>query len=125
MTPPLTVISARPLTPSTVATSCADPGPVARPMPVLLTTTTAVFVDVHVMVWPAIVAPDASRAVALNCAESFTAPLAEPGDTATEATTGAGGAVGPLTFIVALPDLPSLVAISCAEPAPIARALPA
>ena len=108
----VTVMVALPLLPSHVAVIWADPAPIATTTPLPFTAATAVFELAHVMVRPPRALPLASRAVAVNCAVRPVSRFADPGLTETVAT-GTSVAV-----IVAVPLLPSLVAVTVAEPTP-------
>jgi hypothetical protein len=106
------------LLPSLVAVIVADPAatPVTRPL--LLTVATAVLLLPQVTTRPVRIVPAKSFVVAVSCCESPTVIVAELGLTLTEAT----GTL--ITVIVALPLLPSLVAVMAVDPAATPVATP-
>src|SRR6266849_1749698 len=114
----VTVTAADPLCPSLVAVIVALPTPCAVTNPVLFTVATAVLFVVQVIRRPVSGLPLASRGVAVNCPVCPTVRLRVAGVTLTDAT---GTSV---TVMVAVPLLPSLVAVMVAVPAPRAVTSP-
>src|SRR5881394_137137 len=118
----VTVTAAVSALPSLVAITLAEPTatPVTNPVP--LTVATDVLVLAHVMVRPVSVLPFASRSVALSCAVRPTTTEADAGLRVTEAT----GSAAEVTVTTAVSALPSLVAITLAEPAatPVTNPVP-
>src|SRR5947209_14107317 len=107
----VTVIAAVPLLPSLVAVIVAVPTACAVTSPVALTVATAWLALAHVMVRPESGLPLASRGVAVSCTAPPVWSVCDAGDTVTVAT-GTG-----VTVMLAVPLLPSLVAVIVAEPA--------
>jgi hypothetical protein len=90
-----TVTAAVPETPSTVAVMVADPSATAVARPELLTVATLWADDRQENVLPEIVAPSASRAVAVNCCvPPAAASSAVAGVIVTDATVGSGSGSG-------------------------------
>src|SRR5207302_10028855 len=116
----VTVIVAEPFFPSLVAVMVAEPAaaPLARPLP--LTVATDEFEPPHVSVRPVRAFPFASLRVATNCTVWPTDTLADAGLKLTEAT----GML--VTVTVAVPFLPSVVAVMVPVPAatPVAKPVP-
>src|SRR6266853_1894158 len=106
----VTVIAAVLLLPSLIAVIGAEPEATPVTTPPGLTRATVVSPLAHVTVRPARVPPAESFGVAVSCTVCPTRMLAVEGASATEAT-GTGD-----TVTVALPALPSLVAVIVAEP---------
>src|SRR5215510_3779841 len=114
LVPPETVVAEVPLFPSDVAVIVADPAapPVTRPVP--FTGAMLVALLDQVMVRPVSTFPPASFVVAVSWIVDPTATDALAGLTVTVAT---GGGADAVTVIVAVPLLPSLVAVIVAVPA--------
>jgi hypothetical protein len=111
----LTVTDAAPVLVSLVAVICAEPAATAVTNPLLaLTDATAEFELDQLTTRPVRVLPFASRVVAVSCAVLPTVSVVEEGETVTVAT---GAGAGAITVTDALPVFPSLVAVTCAEPA--------
>lgn len=129
-----TVMFADPFLSATVASIAAVPGATAVTAPDDDTVATEGESDFHETVWPDIVLPDASLAVA----DAFAFPLyaidEESSCTVTVVTTGAGGATGAgggggggggcLTVMLATPVLPAIVASTLTGPALNAEIVP-
>src|SRR5207244_4238923 len=115
-----TVTVAVPLWPSLVAVIVAEPATFPVTSPLQLTVATAVSHLAHVTTRPDNGLPLASLSVAVGCCVGPACTLADAGVTVTEAT----GA--PATVIVAVPLLPSLVAVMVTDPTatPVTRPLP-
>ena len=103
-----------PLFPSLVAVIVADPAAFAVTNPLALTVATVVLLLAHVIVRPVSTLPAESLVVTDSCAVWPMIRLDEAGLTATEAT---GTTV---TVTVAVPFLPSLVAVIVTVPAAMA-----
>ena len=99
-----------PLLPPALAVMVAGPARAPVTTPELDTVATPVLLEVHVTVYPVNVVPLASFTVAVNVVVDPDATLLVAGDTVIVAT-GAR-----LTVTVAVPDLPSLVAVMVAVP---------
>src|SRR5216117_275264 len=113
----VTVMDAVPLWPSLVAVIVAEPATFAVTSPVPFTVATGVLLLDHVTVRPVNRLPFASLSVAVSCWVCPACTLAAAGLTVTEATGT------PVTVMLAVPLLPSLVAVIVAEPtAPPSRA---
>jgi hypothetical protein len=106
----LTVIVAPPVLPSLVAVICAEPVASAVTTPLKETVATLVLSEDHVTMRPVSTLLLASTVVAVSCSVPPTIRFAVAGLTVTVAT-GIG-----MTVIVALPLLPSLVAVIVALP---------
>jgi hypothetical protein len=108
-----------------------------------LTVATEVILLVHAKVLPEISVPSDSRALAVNCCVSSSSIDARGGFTVTVATTGSGGgggggggvggggvggggsgSGGSVTVNLAVPDIPSTVAVIVVDPEPTAVARP-
>jgi hypothetical protein len=109
----VTVTLAIPDLSSLVAVIVAVPAATPVTTPVAETVATPVLDELHVVVLPVRVPPTASLRVAVSVWVAPTPTLAADGATVTLAT----GTI--VTVIVALPDLPSLVAVAVAVPAAI------
>src|SRR5690349_21241278 len=113
----VTVTTADPLRPSTVAVTVAVPADTAvTTLPEIVATDEGA--TVHANARPEMGCPAASRAVAMACVVWPTATVAEASVTRTDATTAC------VTVTVALPCTPSLVAVIVAVPAPTAVTRP-
>ena len=112
--PPVTVIAAEPVSPSTVAVIVALPTPVAVASPATLTVATEALPLLHATFRPLRAFPAESRGVAVNWTVSPMPRLTLLGVTLTEAT----GATE--TTIVPDPLLPSTVAVTVVVPVPMA-----
>src|SRR3989440_1132468 len=112
----VTVMVAVPLFPSLVAVIVAEPAPRPVTSPLPLTRAIVVSSLAQVTTLPDSGLPLASFGVAVSCTVCPTGTLADAGVTVTEAT-GTGALV---TVMVAVPLLPSLVAVIVAVPAPFA-----
>src|SRR5437773_1992068 len=106
----VTVMDAVPLWPSLVAVIVAEPATFAVTSPVPFTVATGVLLLDHVTVRPVNRLPFASLSVAVSCWVCPACTLAAAGLTVTEATGT------PVTVMLAVPLLPSLVAVIVAEP---------
>ena len=106
----VTVIAAVLVFPSLVAVIVAEPGATPVTWPLELTAATLVLPLIHVTVRPVSVPPAESFGVAVSCSVCPTRTVAVAGDSGTEAT----GTV--VTVSVAVPLLPSLVAVIGAAP---------
>src|SRR5919198_174677 len=114
----LTVIAAVPLLPSLVAVIVAEPAATAVTRPVADTVAMPEALVVHVTARPVSTLPAESLVVAASCCVCPTTRPAEAGVTVTDAT----GTM--LTVMVAVPLLPSLVAVIVADPAATAVTRP-
>jgi hypothetical protein len=110
MGPGVTVTVAVPLLPPALAVMVAGPARAPVTTPELDTVATPVLLEVHVTVYPSTLCHLASFTVAVNVVVDPDATLLVAGDTVIVAT-GAR-----LTVTVAVPDLPSLVAVMVAVP---------
>lgn len=117
----VTVTVALPVLPSLVAVTWVVPAPTAVTSPLAFTEATAEFALDQVITRPVSTLLLASRVVALSWEVFPTCTLGVAGETETVAT-GMGAAV--VTVTVALPDWPSLVAVTCVVPAPTAVTRP-
>src|SRR3989441_6136238 len=106
-----TMTVALPLLPSLVAVIVAAPAATPVPTPLALTVAIAPLLVAHVTARPLRGFPLASLGVAVSCTVCPTVTLADAGLTATDAT----GTL--VTVTVAVPPLPSLVAVIIADPA--------
>src|SRR6266566_1612822 len=106
----VTVVTAVPLLPSLVAVIVAEPAATPVTKPLLVTVATAGLLLAQVTTRPASELPAESFVTAESCCVAPTAMLADVGLTVTEAT----GTLA--TVMVALLLLPSLVAVTVAEP---------
>ena len=108
----VTVNAAVPDFPSTVAVIVVEPAstPVAKPDELMVATEVLLLVQAKVL--PDIIVLSDVYAVALNCCVSSSSIDADDGLTVTRATTGGGS----VTVSVAVPDLPSTVAVIVVEP---------
>jgi len=106
----VTVMDAVPLWPSLVAVIVAEPATFAVTSPVPFTLATVVLLLDHITVRPVNTFPFASLSVAVSCCVCPACTLAAAGLTVTEATGT------PVTVMLAVPLLPSLVAVIVAEP---------
>jgi hypothetical protein len=109
-----------PLFPSLVAVMVTDPAPSALTRPDDDTVARLVFELDHVTVRPLSAAPFASCGVAVSCNVWPTVTVPVPGVTLTEVT----GTTTAVTEMVAVPLLPSLVAVIVADPAAAAVTRP-
>jgi hypothetical protein len=116
----VTVTEAVPLFPSLVAVIVAEPAAFAVTSPLALTLATVVLPLAHVTALPVSALPAESLGVAASCTVCPTNRVADGGFTVTAAT----GTVRACTEIVAVPLLPSLVAVIVAEPAAFAVTSP-
>ena len=118
--PLVTVMLAVPLLPSLVAVMVAEPAVTPVTRPVALTVATAVLLLPHVTTRPVSVLPAESLVTADSCLVPPIAMLAAAGPTVTEAT----GTI--MTLMVAVPLLPSLVAVIVTEPTvtPVTKPVP-
>src|SRR6266513_3827351 len=114
----ITVMPALPLMPSLVALIVADPAPFPVTRPLALTVAAEELLLAHVRTRPVSVEPAESLVTAESCCVAPSAIVADAGLTVTVAT----GTV--VTVIVALPVLPSLVAVTVADPAAAAVTRP-
>jgi hypothetical protein len=113
---PVTVTATVPVFPSTLAVTLAEPGLTARMIPVWDTVATLTLDDAHATDRPVTVLPAASLMIRLVCVESPVKSASVEGETVTVATG--------TTAILALPLLPSLVAVTVALPFPTAVTSP-
>src|SRR5882762_909135 len=114
----MTAMVALPVLPSLMAVTVADPAALPVTRPLVLTVATVVLLLDHAMTRPVRVPPAESRVAAESCCVAPTARLADAGLTVTVAT----GTV--VTVMAALPVLPSLVAVTVADPAATAVTRP-
>lgn len=112
---------AEPLCPSLEAVTETVPALTPRTRPDAETVATAVLPELHVIARPVRTLLFASRVTADSCTVAPTWTLGLDGETETDAT-GTGAAA--LTVKIAAPDLPSLVALMFAVPAPTAVTSP-
>lgn len=117
----VTVIVALPVFPSLVAVIVAMPGATAVTVPEALTVATPFAVEAHTIWRPVRVCPCASYVTAVSVTVDPVTTVLDGGATVTELT---GTGAGALTLIVALPVLPSLVAVIVALPALFAVTTP-
>src|SRR4029077_2295124 len=116
----VTVMADVPVLPSLVAVIVAEPAALAVTSPFELTLAAVLLLEDHVMTRPVRMLPVASLSVAVSCTVCAACTLAEAGVTVTVAT------CAPATVTLAVPLLPSLVAVMVTDPAatPVTSPLP-